>query len=43
MGYGLIELVDAAKNGDLLERISNIRKQFALDLGIIVPPLRSPR
>jgi flagellar biosynthesis protein FlhA len=40
VGYGLINIVDAAQNGDLLERISNIRKQFALDLGIIIPPLR---
>lgn len=40
VGYGLINIVDAEQNGDLLERITNIRKQFALDLGIIVPPLR---
>jgi flagellar biosynthesis protein FlhA len=40
VGYGLINIVDAEQNGDLLERISNIRKQFALDLGIIIPPLR---
>ncbi|MBL7716712.1 MAG: flagellar biosynthesis protein FlhA [Bdellovibrionales bacterium] len=40
VGYGLINIVDADQNGDLLERIANIRKQFALDLGIIVPPLR---
>jgi flagellar biosynthesis protein FlhA len=40
VGYGLINIVDASQNGDLLERISNIRKQFALDLGIIIPPLR---
>jgi flagellar biosynthesis protein FlhA len=35
-----VNIVDAEQNGDLLERIANIRKQFALDLGIIVPPLR---
>lgn len=40
VGYGLINIVDAEQNGDLLERITNIRKQFAMDLGIIVPPLR---
>jgi flagellar biosynthesis protein FlhA len=40
VGYGLISVVDADQNGDLLERITNIRKQFALDLGIIIPPLR---
>ncbi len=40
VGYGLINIVDVEQNGDLLERISNIRKQFALDLGVIIPPLR---
>jgi flagellar biosynthesis protein FlhA len=40
VGYGLIGIVDTDQSGDLLERISNIRKQFALDYGIIVPPLR---
>ena len=40
MGYGLINIVDAEQNGDLLERVANIRKQFAQDLGIVVPPLR---
>ncbi len=40
VGYGLINIVDADQNGDLLERISNIRKQFALDLGVIIPSLR---
>jgi flagellar biosynthesis protein FlhA len=40
VGYGLIGIVDAEQNGDLLERVSNIRKQFALDLGVIIPPLR---
>lgn len=40
VGYGLISVVDAEQNGDLLDRISNIRKQFAQDYGIIVPPLR---
>ncbi len=37
VGYGLINVVDSSKSGDLLERIASIRKQFALDLGIIVP------
>lgn len=40
VGYGLIGVVDADQNGDLLERITNIRKQFALDLGVIIPPIR---
>ena len=37
VGYGLIKIVDSSKSGDLLERISSIRKQFAFDLGILVP------
>ena len=40
IGYGLIPLVDANQDGDLLERISNIRKQLAAELGIIVPAVR---
>jgi flagellar biosynthesis protein FlhA len=40
VGYGLVNLVDNDKNGDLLERITGIRKQFALEMGIVVPPLR---
>jgi flagellar biosynthesis protein FlhA len=37
VGYGLINVVESEKSGDLLERIVSIRKQFALDMGIIVP------
>jgi flagellar biosynthesis protein FlhA len=40
VGYGLVKLVDATKGGDLLDRISLIRRQIAIDLGIIVPPVR---
>jgi flagellar biosynthesis protein FlhA len=40
VGYGLVKLVDTAKGGDLLDRISLIRRQIAVDLGIIVPPIR---
>ncbi len=39
VGYGLINVVESDKSGDLLERIISIRKQFALDLGIIVPSI----
>jgi flagellar biosynthesis protein FlhA len=37
VGYGLIKVVDSDASGDLLERIVSIRKQFAIDLGIVVP------
>jgi flagellar biosynthesis protein FlhA len=40
VGYGLVRLVDTAKGGDLLDRISLIRRQIALDIGIVVPPVR---
>jgi len=39
VGYGLIPLVDEDQGGDLLERIKSIRRQFAQEMGIIVPPL----
>ena len=40
VGYGLIRLVDRKQGGDLLDRITNIRRQIAGELGIIVPPIR---
>jgi len=39
VGYGLIPLVDRSQNGELLERIQSIRRQFASQMGIIVPPI----
>ncbi len=39
VGYGLIPLVDARQNGELLERIKAIRRQLALDLGLVLPPV----
>ena len=39
VGYGLIPLVDEGQGGDLLERIKSIRRKFAREMGIIVPPL----
>ncbi len=39
VGYGLIPLVDEEQGGDLLERIRSIRRQFAQEMGLIVPPL----
>lgn len=40
IGYSLIKLVDPAHGGDLLDRVAMIRRQAALELGIIVPPIR---
>ena len=39
LGYGLIPLVDAEQDGELLERIKSIRRQVALEIGFIVPPI----
>jgi flagellar biosynthesis protein FlhA len=39
VGFGLINVVESDQSGDLLERIKSIRKQFAVDLGIIVPSI----
>ncbi|RKX31273.1 MAG: flagellar biosynthesis protein FlhA [Candidatus Zixiibacteriota bacterium] len=40
IGYGLIPLVDSNQGGDLLDRVSAIRRQLAIEMGIIVPPVR---
>lgn len=40
IGYGLIGLVEPAQGGDLLNRIVNLRKQVAADLGLLLPPVR---
>jgi flagellar biosynthesis protein FlhA len=40
VGYGLIPLVDAERNGELLDRIKAMRRQIAQELGVMVPPLR---
>ncbi len=37
VGYALINAVESDQTGDLVERIVSIRKQFAVDLGIVVP------
>ncbi|MBS7344537.1 MAG: flagellar biosynthesis protein FlhA [Caryophanon sp.] len=39
-GYGLIPLVDTAQGGDLLDRVVMIRRQLALELGIVIPVVR---
>ncbi|NUN48118.1 MAG: flagellar biosynthesis protein FlhA [Candidatus Brocadiae bacterium] len=40
VGYGLIRLADPAQGGDLVERVGLIRRQCAIDMGIVVPPIR---
>jgi len=40
IGYGLIPLVDSKQGGNLLGRITTIRKSLAMELGMVVPPIR---
>jgi flagellar biosynthesis protein FlhA len=40
LGYTLISLVDEAQGGDVFKRITNVRRQLAGELGIILPPVR---
>lgn len=40
IGYSLIPMVDASQGGDLLDRIVMIRRQCALELGLVVPTIR---
>lgn len=40
IGYRLVPLLDIEQGGDLLERISQIRRQTALDFGIVLPSIR---
>lgn len=39
-GYALIPIVDSKQGGDLLERVVMIRRQLALELGLVVPVIR---
>jgi flagellar biosynthesis protein FlhA len=40
LGYSLISLVDESQGGDVFKRITNVRRQLASELGIILPPVR---
>lgn len=40
IGYAIIPLVDPSQGGDMLDRIGTIRKQMALEFGLVVPPIR---
>lgn len=39
VGYGLVGLADPKQGGDLIDRITGVRKQFAREMGMIVPPI----
>jgi flagellar biosynthesis protein FlhA len=40
IGYGLIPLADEGSGGDLLQRITSVRRQCAIEMGIVVQPIR---
>lgn len=40
IGYSLISIVDPSQGGDLLERIRTLRQQLALELGLVIQPIR---
>ncbi len=40
IGYGLIPMVDAKTSGNLLDRITLLRRQLAQEFGFVVPPIR---
>lgn len=40
IGFALIPMVDPAQGGDLLDRVTMLRKQTALEFGLVIPPIR---
>ena len=40
LGYGLVSLADKRRGGDLLDRITSVRRTFAQEFGVIIPPIR---
>jgi flagellar biosynthesis protein FlhA len=40
LGYGLVSLADTRRGGDLLERVTGVRRTFAQEIGILIPPIR---
>ena len=41
IGYGLMDLVDPNRGGDLLDRVKALRRKTAMELGIVLPPVRT--
>jgi len=40
LGYGLVPMADAQRGGDLLERVTGVRRNFATEMGMLIPPIR---
>ncbi len=41
LAHDILDLVDASKGGDLLERVRTLRRQIADELGVVIPLLRA--
>ena len=41
IGLGLMDLADIARGGDLLDRVRALRRKVAMELGIVIPPVRT--
>ena len=41
IGFGLMDLVDPGRGGDLLDRVKALRRKIARDLGLVIPPVRT--
>jgi flagellar biosynthesis protein FlhA len=41
IGIGLMDLADTARGGDLLDRVRALRRKVAMELGIVIPPVRT--
>lgn len=39
LGYGLIKLADRSQGGELLDRITGVRRTFAAEMGLVIPPI----
>jgi len=40
LGYALVSMADQRKRGDLLERVTGVRQNFAQEIGVVIPPIR---
>jgi flagellar biosynthesis protein FlhA len=40
LGFGLVVLADTKKGGDLLERVTGVRRNFASEMGMLIPPIK---
>jgi flagellar biosynthesis protein FlhA len=40
LGHALVSMADTRKGGDLLERVTGVRRNFASEMGMLIPPIR---